>query len=175
MGPGSCGPSDGDPHCILIAVQLTSSSYLSWFEPVHQGSRSVSGSTSGRMQVFDDRDMFGQWFGGTGGQGAGGAAGSEDWLETEKRVVVIHRLHQILEPFMLRRQVEDVESKLPPKVAPLASWAPPIMALAPGLRAISSHPTAYMIQDPSQAAVSLAVDLCSCPSTPNWKLSRPQH
>jgi hypothetical protein len=27
-----------------------------------------------------------------------------------------HRLHQILEPFMLRRQVEDVESKLPPKV-----------------------------------------------------------
>ena len=28
-----------------------------------------------------------------------------DWLEKEKRVVVIHRLHQILEPFMLRRQV----------------------------------------------------------------------
>lgn len=34
----------------------------------------------------------------------------------EKRVVVIHRLHQILEPFMLRRQVQDVEGKLPPKV-----------------------------------------------------------
>ena len=33
-------------------------------------------------------------------------AGPEaDWLEKEKRVVVIHRLHQILEPFMLRRQV----------------------------------------------------------------------
>lgn len=29
----------------------------------------------------------------------------QDWLATEKRVVVIHRLHQILEPFMLRRQV----------------------------------------------------------------------
>ncbi|KFM28455.1 ATP-dependent helicase BRM [Auxenochlorella protothecoides] len=38
-------------------------------------------------------------------------------LPEEKRVVVIHRLHQILEPFMLRRQVEDVESKLPAKVA----------------------------------------------------------
>lgn len=32
-----------------------------------------------------------------------------DWLETEKRVVVIHRLHQILEPFMLRRQVRGAQ------------------------------------------------------------------
>eukprot|EP00959_Pyramimonas_sp_CCMP1952_P433423 9076432-Pyramimonas_sp.AAC.1 len=40
----------------------------------------------------------------------------EDWLELEKRVIVISRLHQILEPFMLRRMVEDVEKKLPPKV-----------------------------------------------------------
>lgn len=31
-------------------------------------------------------------------------------------MVVIHRLHQILEPFMLRRQVQDVESRLPEKV-----------------------------------------------------------
>ena len=41
---------------------------------------------------------------------------ADEWLATEKRVVVIHRLHQILEPFMLRRQVQDVEGKLPPKV-----------------------------------------------------------
>ena len=34
-----------------------------------------------------------------------------------KRAVVIQRLHQALEPFMLRRQVEDVEQNLPPKVA----------------------------------------------------------
>lgn len=40
----------------------------------------------------------------------------QEWLQTEKRVVVIHRLHQILEPFMLRRQVQDVESRLPEKV-----------------------------------------------------------
>ncbi len=40
----------------------------------------------------------------------------QEWLATEKRVVVIHRLHQILEPFMLRRQVQDVESRLPEKV-----------------------------------------------------------
>ena len=50
------------------------------------------------------------------GKAAEGSKQEDEWLETEKRVVVIHRLHQILEPFMLRRQVEDVESKLPPKV-----------------------------------------------------------
>lgn len=63
--------------------------------------------------VFDDKKLFAEWFGETISAGGGG----DDWLMKEKRVVVIHRLHQILEPFMLRRQVEDVESKLPPKVA----------------------------------------------------------
>ena len=73
------------------------------------------------MQVFDDKSTFTEWFGDSLGKAADGGAKQEDeWLETEKRVVVIHRLHQILEPFMLRRQVEDVESKLPPKVRPLA-------------------------------------------------------
>lgn len=69
-------------------------------------------------QVFDDKATFAEWFGDAlGKQGAGGGGGGADeWLETEKRVVVIHRLHQILEPFMLRRQVQDVEGKLPPKV-----------------------------------------------------------
>ncbi|KAI8106850.1 hypothetical protein M9434_001504 [Picochlorum sp. BPE23] len=60
--------------------------------------------------VFDDARVFAEWFGGQDGKNNG-----DDWLETEKRVVVVHRLHQILEPFMLRRQVEDVESKLPEK------------------------------------------------------------
>ena len=69
--------------------------------------------------VFDDKKLFSDWFGtigGSGGGGGGDGSGGDDWLEKEKRVVVIHRLHQILEPFMLRRQVEDVESKLPAKV-----------------------------------------------------------
>ena len=60
--------------------------------------------------VFDDAKIFAEWFGGQDAKGNG-----DDWLETEKRVVVVHRLHQILEPFMLRRQVEDVESRLPQK------------------------------------------------------------
>jgi len=66
--------------------------------------------------VFDDKTIFEKWFGNDVGNGGSGNS-ADDWLAKEKRVVVIHRLHQILEPFMLRRQVEDVESKLPPKVA----------------------------------------------------------
>ena len=67
--------------------------------------------------MFDDKATFAEWFSDAlGKQGAGAGGGPDEWLETEKRVVVIHRLHQILEPFMLRRQVQDVEGKLPPKV-----------------------------------------------------------
>lgn len=68
------------------------------------------------MQVFDNKESFALWFDTSSSTGAG--AGADDGLEGEQRVVVIHRLHQILEPFMLRRQVEDVESKLPPKACP---------------------------------------------------------
>lgn len=69
------------------------------------------------LQVFDDKNQFAEWFGDSFGKTAPGAGGEDD-VAMEKRVVVIHRLHQILEPFMLRRQVQDVEGKLPPKVPP---------------------------------------------------------
>ena len=67
-------------------------------------------------QVFDDKATFAEWFGDALGKNTQAGA-ADEWLQTEKRVVVIHRLHQILEPFMLRRQVQDVEGKLPPKVS----------------------------------------------------------
>ncbi|KAF3514814.1 hypothetical protein F2Q69_00002322 [Brassica cretica] len=67
--------------------------------------------------VFDNRKAFHDWFA-QPFQREGPAHNIEDdWLETEKKVIVIHRLHQILEPFMLRRRVEDVEGSLPPKVS----------------------------------------------------------
>jgi SWI/SNF-related matrix-associated actin-dependent regulator of chromatin subfamily A protein 2/4 len=81
-------------------------------------------------EVFDSAKVFQQWFGKTkagdnqgqkvGGGGGGGGGGNEDdeeddWMEREKKVIVISRLHQILEPFMLRRLVQDVERKLPPR------------------------------------------------------------
>ncbi|PHU09575.1 ATP-dependent helicase BRM [Capsicum chinense] len=68
-------------------------------------------------EVFDNRKAFHDWFS-KPFQKEGPTNNSEDdWLETEKKVIVIHRLHQILEPFMLRRRVEDVEGSLPPKVS----------------------------------------------------------
>ena len=64
--------------------------------------------------VFDDAHQFKDWF---------GNAADDDWLAKDKRIVVIHRLHQILEPFMLRRQLQDVEGKLPPKVQHIVKCA----------------------------------------------------
>jgi len=65
--------------------------------------------------VFDDQSKahFREWF--------DDHLSNQDQEVTQeklaKRAVVIQRLHQALEPFMLRRQVEDVEQNLPPKVA----------------------------------------------------------
>jgi SWI/SNF-related matrix-associated actin-dependent regulator of chromatin subfamily A member 2/4 len=75
-------------------------------------------------EVFDDKKQFSDWFGeflgsldeAAKGKLAASQTPAEQELEREKRVIVVHRLHQILEPFMLRRQVQDVEGKLPAKV-----------------------------------------------------------
>lgn len=66
-------------------------------------------------QVFDDKKQFAAWFGDQldkggdddEGYGTGGLSQSE-LLAREKKLVVVHRLHQILLPFMLRRQVRAV-------------------------------------------------------------------
>ncbi|KAI3681785.1 hypothetical protein L6452_36589 [Arctium lappa] len=66
-------------------------------------------------EVFDNRKAFHDWFSKPFQKEVQSA--EDDWLETEKKVIIIHRLHQILEPFMLRRRVEDVEGSLPPKIS----------------------------------------------------------
>ncbi|XP_078440360.1 transcription regulatory protein SNF2 isoform X2 [Wolffia australiana] len=69
-------------------------------------------------EVFDNRKAFHDWFSKPFQRDSSSHSPEEDdWLETEKKVIIIHRLHQILEPFMLRRRVEDVEGSLPPKVS----------------------------------------------------------
>nr|CAB3448550.1 unnamed protein product [Digitaria exilis] len=68
-------------------------------------------------EVFDSSKAFQDWFSKPFQREAQTHSEEEDdWLETEKKVIIIHRLHQILEPFMLRRRVEDVEGSLPRKV-----------------------------------------------------------
>ncbi|CAI9279148.1 unnamed protein product [Lactuca saligna] len=66
-------------------------------------------------EVFDNKKAFHDWFSQPFQKEV--AHNEDDWLETEKKVIIIHRLHQILEPFMLRRRVEDVEGSLPPKIS----------------------------------------------------------
>lgn len=68
-------------------------------------------------EVFDNRKAFHDWFSQPFQKEGPTHNADDDWLETEKKVIIIHRLHQILEPFMLRRRVEDVEGSLPPKVS----------------------------------------------------------
>ncbi|XP_057454652.1 ATP-dependent helicase BRM-like isoform X2 [Lotus japonicus] len=68
-------------------------------------------------EVFDNRKAFNDWFSKPFQKEGPTQNAEDDWLETEKKVIIIHRLHQILEPFMLRRRVEDVEGSLPPKVS----------------------------------------------------------
>lgn len=67
-------------------------------------------------EVFDNRKAFHDWFSKPFQKEGPTPNAEDDWLETEKKIIIIHRLHQILEPFMLRRRVEDVEGSLPPKV-----------------------------------------------------------
>ncbi|KAL6848387.1 hypothetical protein ACP4OV_021681 [Aristida adscensionis] len=67
-------------------------------------------------EVFDSSKAFQDWFSKPFQRdGPTQSEEEDDWLETEKKVIIIHRLHQILEPFMLRRRVEDVEGSLPRK------------------------------------------------------------
>ncbi|KAK7295103.1 hypothetical protein RJT34_18007 [Clitoria ternatea] len=68
-------------------------------------------------EVFDNKKAFNDWFSKPFQKEGPNQNSEDDWLETEKKVIIIHRLHQILEPFMLRRRVEDVEGSLPPKVS----------------------------------------------------------
>ncbi|KAL1360464.1 hypothetical protein HN51_005856 [Arachis hypogaea] len=68
-------------------------------------------------EVFDNKKAFHDWFSKPFQKEGPNQNAEDDWLETEKKVIIIHRLHQILEPFMLRRRVEDVEGSLPPKVS----------------------------------------------------------
>ncbi|KAJ3685779.1 hypothetical protein LUZ61_014943 [Rhynchospora tenuis] len=66
-------------------------------------------------EVFDNKKAFQEWFSKPFQRDGPSDPDEDDWLETEKKVIIIHRLHQILEPFMLRRRVEDVEGSLPRK------------------------------------------------------------
>lgn len=94
-------------------------------------------------EVFDNRKAFHDWFSKPFQKEGPTPNAEDDWLETEKKVIIIHRLHQILEPFMLRRRVEDVEGSLPRKVC--CCWSLIIMFFPCGSGFISSMVTGLQV------------------------------
>jgi ATP-dependent helicase STH1/SNF2 len=79
--------------------------------------------------IFNSVSSFDQWFSAPFASFAG--TGTEDsdqnLLSNEERVLIIHRLHELLRPFMLRRIKSEVLDQLPEKVekvlrCDLSSW-----------------------------------------------------
>lgn len=89
-------------NLLLPGVFDSSSQFASWFASAYDNPNSSAGGKKGTGEAEDPSSA---------------PKANDEFLEQEKKVIVISRLHQIMEPFMLRRMVEDVESKLPPKVS----------------------------------------------------------
>ena len=80
-------------------------------------------------QIFNSVETFDQWFNKPFSQfGAAGTPNEEEeTVNTEERLLIIQRLHELLRPFMLRRIKADVLDQLPDKVekvlrCELSSW-----------------------------------------------------
>lgn len=82
--------------------------------------------------IFNSVDTFDQWFNRPFAQFGSSATNKEGESETntlsnEERMFIIHRLHELLRPFMLRRVKSEVLDQLPEKVekilrCELSSW-----------------------------------------------------
>jgi len=88
--------------------------------------------------IFNSVESFDQWFnkpfsqfGGAAGASSSSSEGGDgtesEILSNEERMLIIHRLHELLRPFMLRRVKSEVLDQLPDKVekvlrCELSSW-----------------------------------------------------
>jgi len=81
--------------------------------------------------IFNSIDTFDQWFNRPFAQFGNSSKGDDDpqnsGLTNEERMFIIHRLHELLRPFMLRRVKSEVLDQLPEKVekilrCELSSW-----------------------------------------------------
>merc|ERR1712232_1441222 len=80
--------------------------------------------------IFNSVDTFDQWFNKPFSQFGNEKEGQYDEsnvLSNEERMFIIHRLHELLRPFMLRRVKNEVLDQLPEKVekilrCELSSW-----------------------------------------------------
>lgn len=65
-------------------------------------------------EVFSSSDDFEKWFR-LPMKSVSMEADSEANLNEEERMLLVHRFHQVLRPFLLRREKKDVEEELPKK------------------------------------------------------------
>lgn len=72
--------------------------------------------------IFDSSESFQEWFskpfesqGLSKATSGAGEDAAEQMLDEEEKLLIIHRLHTILRPFLLRRLKSQVASQLPPK------------------------------------------------------------
>jgi len=82
--------------------------------------------------IFNSVSTFDQWFSAPFAQFSGTTSTAaeeqeQELLSNEERVLIIHRLHELLRPFMLRRVKSEVLDQLPEKVekvlrCDLSSW-----------------------------------------------------
>ena len=82
--------------------------------------------------IFNSADTFDQWFNKPFASFGKNNTGDQDdssngLLSNEERMLIIHRLHELLRPFMLRRVKSEVLDQLPEKVekvirCDLSSW-----------------------------------------------------
>jgi superfamily II DNA or RNA helicase len=75
--------------------------------------------------LFDSAEDFTAWF--AAPFSSSPAEDDDEGLTLEERLIVVARLHKVLEPFLLRRRKEDVLADLPPKKevllrVPLSAW-----------------------------------------------------
>ena len=81
-------------------------------------------------KIFSSVESFDQWFNRPFAQfGSSGSSeeATDQMLTNEERMLIIHRLHELLRPFMLRRVKSEVLDQLPEKVekvlrCDLSSW-----------------------------------------------------
>lgn len=77
--------------------------------------------------IFNSVDTFDQWFNKPFSQFGSSNEDETNCLSNEERMFIIHRLHELLRPFMLRRVKSEVLDQLPEKVekilrCELSSW-----------------------------------------------------
>lgn len=83
--------------------------------------------------IFNSVENFDQWFNrpfaqfGSNAVGEANESNNQEILSNEERMLIIHRLHELLRPFMLRRVKSEVLDQLPQKIekvlrCELSSW-----------------------------------------------------